>query len=244
MSVKFENNEAFIRWNEEMTRKYDSEDYHLRSSFFIRWIEQRRVQAIVAFLQAGPADTVVEVGCGAGVVLGQIPAGRLIGMDLSGFILQKTRRRLSHRAATLLQGNAEKLPLANGRYAKVLCTEVIEHVLEPRHVARELARIASDEAVVVITIPNEALIDGVKAWITRLGLSRWLLQGSHPPQAQERAYDSPDEANEWHLHRFDMPLLRRVTEGVLTITAVRAIPFAWLPFRYVVACRKLAQKEK
>ena len=48
-----------------MSRKYDSESYHLRSNFLIRWIERRRVQVILDFLQAGPADLVVEVGCGS-----------------------------------------------------------------------------------------------------------------------------------------------------------------------------------
>jgi SAM-dependent methyltransferase len=236
-SRQFADGGEFIRWNEEMSRKYDSESYHLRSNFLIRWIERRRLRAILDFLQAGPADLVVEVGCGAGVVLEQIPAGRVWGMDLSGYILQKTRRRLAHRPAQLLQGNAEKLPFAGDSLHKVVCTEVIEHVLEPARVAQEMARVATADGCIIITIPNEALIDGAKGVIRRLGLARWLLAGN---AGEGEAYDSPDEANEWHLHSFNLALLRKVTADWLTIRQVRAIPFAFLPLRYVVLCQKKA----
>jgi ubiquinone/menaquinone biosynthesis C-methylase UbiE len=236
---EFANTTEFIRWNEAMSRKYDSESYHLRSNFIIRWIERRRVRAIVRFLNAGAADSVLEIGCGAGVVLEKIPAGRLLGMDLSGFILQKTKQRLAQRRADLIQANGEQLPLPANSLSKIVCTEVIEHVLHPRHVVKEMARVATADAVLVITIPNEALIDRVKAMIGKLRLQRWLMQGSKDQAADQVSYDSPDEANEWHLHQFDMALLRQVTRGIVTITAVKAIPFRLLPLRYVVACRVL-----
>lgn len=236
MTLPFHDSADFTRWNEEMTQKYDSEDYHLRSNFFIRWIEQRRVKAILAFLDTGKNDAVLEAGCGAGMVLSQIPAGQLIGIDLSGYILQKARRRLADRKALFIQANAEHLPLGNGRFQKILCTEVIEHVMEPAHLAHELARLAADDATVVITIPNEALIDRIKSLIGKLGLNRWLLSGA-TGQETGNVYDSPGGPNEWHLHHFDLALLRQVVADSLIIHEVKAIPFRILPIRYVVCCR-------
>ena len=236
MPVQFEDTQAFVEWNEMMSRKYDSEAFHLRSNFLIRWIENRRVTAVLNFLQATAQDVVVEVGCGAGVVLEQIPAGRLVGMDLSGFILHKTKRRLAGKTADLLQANAESLPFADSQFNKLLCTEVIEHVQEPRNLAAELARVVQSDGAVVITIPNEGLIDRVKAIITRLGLARWLLQATD--DEADDVYDSPEDANEWHLHQFDLELLREVTQGHLQISEIRAIPFAFLPLRYVVLFQK------
>jgi 2-polyprenyl-3-methyl-5-hydroxy-6-metoxy-1,4-benzoquinol methylase len=233
----FANTSDFIRWNEAMSQKYDSESYHLRSSFIIRWIERRRRHAIVCLLGAETADSVLEVGCGAGVILEKIPAGRLLGIDLSGFILQKTKRRLARYRADLIQANGEQLPLPANSLRQIVCTEVIEHVLNPRNVVEEMARVATADAVLVITIPNEALIDRIKRIVGKLGLQRWLLQGAGDEAHGAAAYDSPDSANEWHLHHFDMALLRQVTRGVLSITAVKAIPFRLLPLRYVVSCR-------
>jgi 2-polyprenyl-3-methyl-5-hydroxy-6-metoxy-1,4-benzoquinol methylase len=188
----FANTSDFIRWNEAMSQKYDSESYDLRSSFIIRWIERRR---------------------------------------------QKTKRRLARYRAALNQANGEQLPLPANSLRQIVCTEVIEHVLNPRNVVEEMARVAPADAVLVITIPNEALIDWLKRIVGKLGLQRWLLPGAGDEAHGATAYDSPDSANEWHLHHFDMALLRQVTRGVLSITAVKAIPFRLLPLRYVVSCR-------
>ena len=222
-----------------MTRKYDSEDYHLRSNFFIRWIERKRVNKIVEFIQATPTDTVVEVGCGAGVVLEKFPAGHLIGLDLSGYILQKAKSRLANRNTDLMQANAEMLPLPGEAFNKLVCTEVIEHVVEPRNVVKELSRIATSDATIVITIPNENLIDNLKQVLKRLGLSNLVLVGKRDKENNQNAYDSPAEANEWHLHSFNLELMKKVTENILEMSQVKAIPYSFLPLRYVVLCKKL-----
>ena len=233
MPTQFNNTSEFIEWNEEMTRKYDSEDYHLRSNFIIRWIEKKRVKAILKLLKSTSQDTVVEIGCGAGMVLEQIPAGTVIGMDLSGFILHKTQRRLAKRNALILQGNGENLPFSNNQFDKIVCTEVIEHVMEPRNIASEMARVGTSQSTLVITIPNESLIDNAKKFVGKLGLGRMFLAGT----SENDAYHSPEDANEWHLHQFDLPMLREVTADFLIIQKVIPIPFSFLPLRYVVSCR-------
>lgn len=236
MTFPFQDATQFTRWNEEMTRRYDSEDYHLRSNFLIRWIEQKRIKAILAYLDVDEEDTILEAGCGAGVVLSQFTAGQFIGIDLSGYILQKARGRMVDRNALLIQASVEFMPFGNGRFQKLLCTEVIEHVMEPAHVSRELGRLASDTAVIVITIPNEALIERIKVFIGKLGLTRWLLTGTAASE-NDNAYDSPNGPNEWHLHHFDLSLLRQVIADSLIIQDIKAIPFRFLPVRYVVCCR-------
>jgi ubiquinone/menaquinone biosynthesis C-methylase UbiE len=234
MKHSFSGASDYYRWNEEMSRQYDPDSYHLRSGRLIRWIERRRVQAILQLLDAGAADTVVEVGVGSGVVLAQIPAGRRIGLDLSGFLLRKYQAKMARHNLLLVQADGEMLPFAAASQTHLVCTEVIEHVPQPAQVARELARVAAGEAVIVITIPNEGLIKRAKHWIHRLGLAGRLLKGSG-----EAAYDSPEGDNEWHLHDFDLPLLRRVTAGVLEIVNIKAVPGRFLPLRYVVSFRSI-----
>jgi ubiquinone/menaquinone biosynthesis C-methylase UbiE len=232
MPTRFDNESHFIQWNEEMARKYDPEAYHLRSNLLIRWVERRRVKAILCFLDAGQQDTVLEVGCGAGNVLEQVRFGRLHGLDLSTFLLRKSQRRLAHRQAKLIRANAERLPFADGRFCKLICTEVLEHVLDPRKVVREMARVATADAVLVISVPNEGWINRVKRIIHNLGLGRWLLQGS------EDSYSSPDQmTDEWHLHSFDLALLQEISKNVLLVRRIKAIPLGLIPLRYVVCCQ-------
>ena len=232
MPVEFDSESQFIRWNEEMARRYDPEDYHLRSNLLIRWIERRRVKAILRFLEASQQDSVLEVGSGAGNVLEQVREGQLYGIDLSVFLLQKSRQRTAHRQATLIQANAESLPFANRQFRKLVCTEVLEHVVNPRRVVQEMARVVAPEADLVISVPNEPLINRVKRIIQALALRRWLLQGDG------NSYSSPDEmTEEWHLHTFNLRLLQEVSRGILSIRRVQSVPFRLIPLRYVVRCQ-------
>lgn len=230
MSTRFDNESQFIRWNEEMASKYDPEAYHLRSNFLIRWIERRRVKTVLRFLSATPHDPVLEVGCGAGNVLEQVPSGRIHGIDLSTFLIKKSQRRLANRRAILARAKGEQLPFAAGKFRKVICTEVLEHVTKPQDVVREMARVAAADAVLVISIPNEVWINRVKRIITALGLARWLLRGEN-----EDSYSSPEQmTDEWHLHSFSLALLKEVVNDTLVISEIQAIPFKFMPLRYVV----------
>jgi 2-polyprenyl-3-methyl-5-hydroxy-6-metoxy-1,4-benzoquinol methylase len=237
MSARFDNQRHFTQWNEEMARKYDPEAYHLRSNFPIRWIERRRVKAILHFLNASQQDAVLEVGCGAGNVLEQVSSNQLHGIDLSTFLIRKAQRRLAHRQAKLVQADAERLPFADGQFRALICTEVLEHVPDPRQIVSEMARVAIANAVLVISVPNETWINRVKGTVHALGLGRWLLQGS------EDSYSSPDKmTDEWHLHSFDLTLLQETLENILLIRQIRAVPFAFIPLRYVVQCQVIGQE--
>ncbi len=236
MPASFNTENDFIQWNEEMAHKYDPEAYHLRSNFLIRWIERRRVKIILNFLNTHQQDRVLEIGCGAGNILEQIPATRLHGIDLSTFLIKKSQRRLASHQVILAQSNAEQLPFANDKFQKLVCSEVLEHVANPRRVIGEIARVATSDAIIVISVPNEAWIDGVKAVIRRLGLSGWLLKGGN------NSYHSPDQmTDEWHLHRFDLNLLKETSDGILVIHQTKAIPFNFIPLRYVAYCQLMKQ---
>jgi ubiquinone/menaquinone biosynthesis C-methylase UbiE len=238
MSIQFERENDFIQWNEEMARKYDPEVYHLHSNFLIRWVERRRVKTILRFLNADQQEASLEVGCGAGNVLEQIASKRLYGIDLSTFLLKKSQKRLEHCQAGLAGANAERLPFADGQFDKLVCSEVLEHVSSPRQVVQEMTRVAAPDAVLVISVPNEVWIDRVKSMIRALGLRRWLLQGS------QDSYTSPDQmTDEWHLHRFSLDLLQDVSQDLLLIRRVKAIPFNFIPLRYVVSCQVIEPAE-
>jgi ubiquinone/menaquinone biosynthesis C-methylase UbiE len=230
LQAKFKNEAEFALWNEEMAQKYDPEAYHLRSNFLIRWIERRRVKAIIRLLDVTRDDDILEVGCGAGNVLQKLPTGHKHGIDLSFSLLMKSKKRLN--GGILALANAENLPFSDNTFSRVICTEVLEHVIDPKNVIKEMARVARQDAVLVLSIPNERLIDRVKGIIRMTGMKRWLLKGK-----KEGAYQSPDQmTDEWHLHCFDMGLLSEMLENNLVIKKIQAIPFQFVPFRYAIQC--------
>jgi len=231
MSERPRDRREFTAWNEEMVRRFDPDAYHTRSSLPIRAIERLRVRAIRRLLDVRGDARVLEVGVGGGNVLERI-GGRRVGIDLSPFILDKARTRLGG-GADLVRGDAMALPFADGIFDRVYCSEVLEHVLEPEAVVREMRRVLSPSGLAVVSVPNEALINRVKGVVFKLPLGRRLVGGGG--DGGYRVSDKMDD--EWHLHEFDRARLERAVAGRFDIDALVGVPSRLMPLRLVARLR-------
>jgi SAM-dependent methyltransferase len=109
-----------------------------------------------------PGDLVLDAGCGEGRhCFGALERGaRVVGVDLDRASLRKASGALRFRAhefgrlGGMLQGDAFRLPFADARFDRVICSEVMEHVHDYRAAARELARVVRPGGTVAVTIPT------------------------------------------------------------------------------------------
>jgi ubiquinone/menaquinone biosynthesis C-methylase UbiE len=228
MSDRPRTHREFATWNEEMVRRFDPDAYHTRSAMPVRAIERLRVRAIRRLLASGPESRVLEVGVGGGNVLERM-MGRRVGLDLSPFILAKARGRLG-RDAALVRADAAALPFGSGSFDRVYCSEVLEHVLEPEGVVREMRRVLAPGGHAVVSVPNERLINRVKSLVFRLPFGRRLLGGDEREGGYRVAEHMEDE---WHLHEFDRARLAAAVAGSFAIDAVVGIPSRMMPLRIV-----------
>ncbi len=93
------------------------------------------VRALLDALEIAPGDSVLEVGCGSGVIMRELArrtagANRLIGRDMSPYLLREARA-LARREGLLDridfgEGRAEALPLADGEVDVALSSTVFE----------------------------------------------------------------------------------------------------------------------
>ena len=108
---------------------------------------------IRAISDAIVGKTVCDVGCGTGHLL------RLIGADHNGltmtgvdFVIDESapRDEISYVAAMI-----EDLPFEDDAFDTVICTHVIEHLLEPRKAIAELRRVTSKRLIIVVPRERE-----------------------------------------------------------------------------------------
>lgn len=99
-------------------------------------------------------ESVCDVGCGTGVLLSRIKAAkpgvkRLTGVD---FVVDDAAALpgIDYVAAKI-----EALPFEDGAFDTVICTHVIEHVLEYRQSIAELRRIARKRLIIVVPRERE-----------------------------------------------------------------------------------------
>ena len=119
------------------------------------------LQIDVPGLEIGPEDTVVDIGCGDGVVCTY--AGRrgaaVIGIDCCTHAMELADAAMREVPARSWQGivsDCDPIPLADGCASVVVCTEVLEHVADPVRFLAELARVGAPGARYVISVPDPA----------------------------------------------------------------------------------------
>ena len=98
-----------------------------------------------AGLQARRAETVLDVGCGGGLLAEEFASlgCAVTGVDPSRESLQTARAHAGARGLDIdyRQGTGEALPLENASFRVVYCCHVLEHVADVAQTLREIARV-------------------------------------------------------------------------------------------------------
>ena len=218
--------EHFADWNEQMIRRYDPEIFHHHPRGMVRWVEKRRVGAVVRELDADVKHRVLDVGCGAGNILEQLPAGEKHGLDLSPYMVKRAKERLGN-SAKILRGDAEQLPFENGTFDRVIASSLLSHVLHPEQVVSELSRVTKPDGRIVISICHEDQIERGLRWARSFGLQR-LFFGAAQTDNSPQVYNV-----ECHLHHFSPKRLREVTMNRLREVSMVKAPLFIFPVHWI-----------
>lgn len=104
-------------------------------------------------------DSLADIGCGSGhncVVSGEIGAS-VYAVDTNPDTLRSVEERMRGSKAasfTAKLATSDDIPLQDETASVVVCTEVIEHVVDALHFARELFRIGKPGARYLISVPD------------------------------------------------------------------------------------------
>lgn len=127
--------------------------------FFIRFLDASRVRALefaraqpeVAFahLALKPGLSVLDCGCGTGDMLAliarQVAPGKAQGGDLSETMIREARKRAAAGPENLSfeAMNAQELTFPDERFDRVMATQLLVHVPDPRRALREMCRVTA-----------------------------------------------------------------------------------------------------
>ncbi len=100
-------------------------------------------RAILAALGLGPADRLLEIGCGGGLLLRDAAssAAAVTGLDHSEEMVRLARERAP--GADVLHGSAERLPFADASFGAVAMSIVFMFLPDPAAVLCECRRVLS-----------------------------------------------------------------------------------------------------
>ncbi len=118
------------------------EEWHAWFSVQADWTRPTRVWL---YQQAGlaRARTVLEVGCGTGVLaqeIARLGSARVVGLDINSGMLTYARRR-QESGLTHVQGDAHALPFPGGCFDVVVCHYLLLWLADPAQGVREMARV-------------------------------------------------------------------------------------------------------
>ncbi len=136
-------------------RQYDrlaGEWWKPRGSFAaLHWLAHSRADLVPAPARRGP--TLVDIGCGGGLLATHLHAYRHVGVDLSAPSL---RVAASHGVLPL-RADAVALPLRDHVADVVVAGELFEHVPNLPPVIAEIARVLRPEGVLVFDTINDTI---------------------------------------------------------------------------------------
>jgi 2-polyprenyl-3-methyl-5-hydroxy-6-metoxy-1,4-benzoquinol methylase len=210
--------------NDLLAVEHPIDEYYARSPWPIRLVERRRLSIIREFVGDASGLEVAEVGSGGGHVLRMFPEAKLTAIDVSGVYLDLARRNLLGYDARFLKGELHELALPAGSFDRVICTEVLEHVVDPGALLAGIARILRTSGTAVITVPNDPLIHRLKG-VARRAPMRWLVG---------RRIEWGGDA--YHLHAWTPEEFERVLEEHFEVTDRRFAPARGLPLRACFKC--------
>jgi SAM-dependent methyltransferase len=135
-------------------------------------------RSLASWLDRAPiVGPVLDLGTGVGSNLRQIIESHVaVGADVS-----LAAACVARDVAPVVVCDAAHLPFRGGAFGAIVCTEVLEHVHDPRSVLGEAARVLRTDGLLYLTTPNYANVAGLHKFIADRGSGArdWNPWGAH-----------------------------------------------------------------
>ena len=177
-----------------------------------RFFYGTRFSSVLSALDPHPGEEVLDIGCGSGIYTRVLVerGAKVTATEFTPATLAVAKRNVGELGddVDFRLEDAQSLALPDGRFDKVLLTEVIEHVPQPERAIAEAARVLRPGGVLVVSTPSRFspmnLAYDLKRRVRRYGFNE-------------------------HLHEFTPSSFRRLVEDRLEVERLEFANFV-LPY--------------
>jgi len=231
MRKDFQNlsSEDLARWNDEMVLKYHKEGTLFESkNLILRLLEIMRLKKMIRVGKIKKKDTILDLGCGEGFLISFLPEkNKIIGVDISKVALKRAKNFLAGKKNFELKyGDAQNLKIPNETFDKIFCSEMLEHLPNPKKAIEEIRRVLKKNGLAIISVPDEKRIQSIMRIVKILSLNKFL----HSARKTEDY--------EWHLHQADKQFIFDISKGLFKIKKICRTPLI-LGYRFIAILKKI-----
>ena len=145
-----------LQMNEAMWNKWAGWlDTDNRRTRYLREAQSK----VISMLDVRPSVHFLDIGCGTGWAVGQAANlvddhGLFYGVDLSPKMVEKAKSNFSGKDNFhFLQANSESIPLDDGFFDVIICTNSFHHYLHPEKALKEMSRLLKSGGKLYILDP-------------------------------------------------------------------------------------------
>lgn len=137
--------------------KGECDDLVTRPKRFEKIFHRLRERATMKLIERyGGHSTILDVGCGTGLVTRRIKGDLVVGLDINRWNLMRAREHAPKVDPII--GDAENMPIKSDVVDTIICTQTIEHLPNPQRAIREMARTLKSNGKIIGTVPSKSPI--------------------------------------------------------------------------------------
>ena len=140
-----------------MSRLVTKQRKYITHNPISRFLVARFFREISRLIARSACESVLEIGCGEGVLLHhlrpQLARARIVALDIDR--ADVTTALCNSPFANYAVASAYALPFREGAFDLAVCCEVLEHLDDPDQALREMQRVVSEYCVV--SVPSEPI---------------------------------------------------------------------------------------
>ena len=141
-------------------RKWDEFAKGMDDKTWTKGYLRQGISRLVPLLNVREGMHVLDIGCGTGRALGLVAErvngnGEFYGVDLSEGMIDRAKAHFRDQPNFhFVKANSESIPLGDGSFDVIICTNSFHHYLDPVQALREMRRLVKPSGSIFILDPS------------------------------------------------------------------------------------------